>query len=66
MIIHLNGIKEIIPEGMTINSLIEWAKEGDPHVIVERNGRYIYPSSYDSQSIFENDVIEFINPNLGG
>lgn len=27
MMVHLNGIKEIIPEGMTIKTLIEWAKE---------------------------------------
>ena len=66
MMVHLNGIKETIPERMTIKALIEWAKEGDPHLIVERNGTYIYPSSYESQSVFENDVIEFINPNLGG
>lgn len=64
--IHLNGINEIIPEGMTIKRLIEWAKEGDPHLIVERNGTYVYPSSYETQGVFENDVIEFINPNLGG
>jgi thiamine biosynthesis protein ThiS len=66
MIIQLNGIKEIIPEKMTIKALIEWAKEGDPHLIVEQNGKYIYPSAYDSQPVFENDRIEFINPNLGG
>jgi len=66
MIVQLNGIKEVVPEGMTIKALIEWAKEGDPHLIVEQNGKYIYPSSYDSQTVFENDIIEFINPNLGG
>jgi len=66
MIIKLNGIKEIIPEEMTIKALIEWAKEGDPHLIVEQNGKYIYPSAYDDHTVFENDTIEFINPNLGG
>jgi thiamine biosynthesis protein ThiS len=66
MIIQLNGIEEIISEEMTIKALIEWAKEGDPHLIVEQNGKYIYPSSYDSQPVLENDTIEFINPNLGG
>ncbi len=66
MIIQLNGIEETIPEEMTIKALIEWAKEGDPHLIVEQNGKYIYPSAYDSHPVFENDTIEFINPNLGG
>ncbi len=66
MIIRLNGIEETVPEGLTINELIQWVKEGDPHLIVEQNGRYVYPSSYDSRRVEENDVIEFINPNLGG
>jgi len=66
MIIQLNGIKEIIPDEMTIKALIKWAKEGDPHLIVEQNGKYIYPTAYDSRIVFENDIIEFINPNLGG
>ena len=66
MIIKLNGLKETLPGEMTIRELIEWAKEGDPDLIVEQNGRYIYPKAYDTRMIMENDVIEFINPNLGG
>ena len=66
MIIQLNGIKEEIPDGMTIEQLIEWAKEGDPDLIVEQNGVYIYPKAYHEQKVNPNDVIEFINPNLGG
>jgi len=33
---------------------------------VEQNGRYIYPKNYDTCMVMENDMIEFINPNLGG
>jgi len=39
-------------------------KKETPHLIVEQNGKYIYPLSYDSQTVFEIDIIEFINPNL--
>jgi len=66
MNILLNGIKETFPGEMTIQDLIEWAKEGDPDLIVEQNGRYIYPKAYGTRKICDNDVIEFINPNLGG
>lgn len=66
MIIQLNGIKETIPDGLTIQQLIEWAKEGDPDLIVEQNNVYIYPRNYKKTDVKENAVIEFINPNLGG
>jgi thiamine biosynthesis protein ThiS len=66
MNIHLNGMKETIPDGLTIRGLMEWDKEADPDLIVEQNGKYIYPRAYDTQMVMENDVIEFINPNLGG
>ncbi len=41
MIIQLNGMQETIPENLNIAGLIEFIKEGDPHLIVEVNGRYI-------------------------
>lgn len=66
MIITLNGIRETIPDGMTIKDLIEWAGEGDPDLIVEQNNVYIYPKSYHEHPVHPDDVIEFINPNLGG
>jgi hypothetical protein len=34
--------------------------------MVEKNRQYIYPAEYDTCPVNENDVIEFINPNLGG
>ncbi len=66
MIIMLNGLKEEVPKNITIQGLIEFTKEGDPHLIVEQNGRYIYLKDYHNTIVKENDVIEFINPDLGG
>lgn len=66
MIIELNGFKETVPDGLTVRGLIDWAKEGDPDLIVEVNGQYVYPTAYNNRRIAENDTIEFINPNLGG
>ncbi|CCK79742.1 uncharacterized protein TOL2_C15790 [Desulfobacula toluolica Tol2] len=62
----MNGLKEDVPENISIQALIEFVKEGDPHLIVEQNSRYIYPTDYHSTIVKENDVIEFINPDLGG
>ena len=66
MNIQFNGLNETIPQGLNISNLIKFFGEGDPHVIVEQNGRYIYPKDYDTCMVMENDMIEFINPNLGG
>lgn len=66
MIIMLNGFKENIPKGMTVRSLIDHFEEGDPHLIIELNGRYIHSKDYEGCNLLENDVIEFINPCFGG
>jgi len=66
MIIHLNGLKESIADDLTVSDLIEWAREGDPDLIVEVNGRYVFPNNYEKYKIQSNDRVEFINPNLGG
>jgi len=66
MIIILNGLKEEVAENITIQACIEFVKEGDPDLIVEHNGRYVYPKDYPNRILKQNDIIEFINPNLGG
>ncbi len=66
MKIELNGLGETIPENISIDALIDLFKEGDPDLIVEVNGKYIFPKNYKKTTIIENDTIEFINPNLGG
>ncbi|MCP4670249.1 MAG: sulfur carrier protein ThiS [Desulfobacula sp.] len=66
MKIELNGLEETIPENISIDALIDLFKEGDPDLIVEVNGKYIFPKNYKTAMIMENDTIEFINPNLGG
>ncbi len=66
MIIHFNGLDETVPDNLTIAGLIAHAREGDPDLIVERNGRYVHAGDYEATRLKENDRIEFINPNLGG
>jgi thiamine biosynthesis protein ThiS len=62
----VNGIKETLAENTTISQLIVGYKEGDGDLIVERNGRFVYPRNYAEIILLNDDRIEFINPNFGG
>ncbi len=64
--IIVNGFKEKIPGGFTISQLIEHLQERDVHLIVELNGRFIYPQKYPVTRVENGDRVEFINPNFGG
>ena len=64
--IIVNGLSEEVPEASTLASLIELFHELDPDLIVEHNGRFVYPHQYSGIRVSENNRVEFINPNLGG
>jgi thiamine biosynthesis protein ThiS len=66
IVVTLNGLREEVPAGLTVSALIAHFKEGDPDLIVEINGKYIYPREFNDVLVVNNDSIEFINPNLGG
>jgi thiamine biosynthesis protein ThiS len=64
--ILVNGFKEKVPKDATLSSLISLFNEDDVHLIVEHNGRFIYPQQYASVKVSSGDRIEFLNPNFGG
>jgi thiamine biosynthesis protein ThiS len=64
--ITINGFKETVQKNTTIRSLIFSAKEQDRHLIVEHNGRFVYPRDYDKIKTAAGDRIEIIHPNFGG
>lgn len=64
--VTVNGFAEKVPEGATLAFLIEYFKELDPDLIVEHNGRFVFPGQYATTMVSENDRVEFINPNIGG
>jgi thiamine biosynthesis protein ThiS len=64
--ITLNGNREIVPVNTFIAHLIANFEERDQHLIVEHNGRFVYPQHYTTTQVREGDEIEFINPNFGG
>jgi thiamine biosynthesis protein ThiS len=64
--ITLSGHKETVSQGTSLSQLIAQFDEGDTHLIVEHNGRFVYPQDYDTTVVRPGDRIEFINPNFGG
>ena len=64
--IIVNGMSEEVPENTTLSFLIEHFREADPALIVEHNGRFVYPQQYNVTTVSENDRVEFIHPDFGG
>jgi thiamine biosynthesis protein ThiS len=64
--ITVNGFLENAPDAATLAELIVRFNEMDRDLIVEHNGRFVYPQDYSSTQVASNDTIEFIHPNFGG
>lgn len=64
--IIVNGMEEQVPEGATLAFLIDHFQEKDPALIVEHNGRFVFPKEYSTATVSPQDRVEFINPDFGG
>ena len=64
--ITVNGFDERLPAGIDLERLIAHLKEGDTDLIVEHNGRFVYPKDYPLTELVPGDRVELINPNFGG
>jgi len=64
--ITVNGLKEEVPENATLAFLIQHFEEMDPALIVELNGRFVYPREYEAIRVSPGDRVEFIHPDFGG
>ena len=64
--VTINGFKEKVPKGANITDLILAYDEVDTAMMVEQNGRYVYPQDYDTTEPEAGDVLEFIHPDFGG
>lgn len=64
--IRINDLPEQVPAGSSLETLIRQFDERDPDLIVELNGKFIYPRDYAATLVNEGDEIEFMNPNFGG
>ena len=66
MEVIVNGFRENLREKISIMELMKKYHEEDAHLIVEHNGRFVYPRQYAATFLSDGDRIEFINPNFGG
>ena len=66
VLVTVEGFPERVAEGTTIAQLVERHGEGDHHLIVERNGRFVYPQDYGATRVEAGDDIELVHPDFGG
>ena len=64
--ITVNDATARIPAGSTVAAVIRYLGEADPDLMVELNGRYVYPRAYATTPVNPHDRLELINPNFGG
>ena len=64
--ITVNGFPEEVSPSATISDLIVRFQEMDRDLIVEHNGRFVFPQDYASTRVALDDRVEFIHPNFGG
>lgn len=64
--VYINDLPEHVPVGSSLQTLVAQYDERDPDLIVELNGRFIYPRDYATTIVKSEDEIEFMNPDFGG
>ncbi len=64
--ITINGFKENVPKDFSIKELILKYDEMESAMMVERNGKFVYPQDYEKIVPEAGDVLEFIHPDFGG
>jgi thiamine biosynthesis protein ThiS len=65
-LILLNDLPQRVPANSDLVTLTRNLGEADPDLIVELNGRFVYPRDYATTVVQHGDRLEFINPNFGG
>ena len=61
-----NDLPQKVPANRSLEFLIRYLEEADPDLIVELNGRFVYPRDYATTIVNQGDRLELINPNFGG
>jgi thiamine biosynthesis protein ThiS len=64
--ITVNGLSEDVLSSATLADLIDLFHEMDRDLIVEHNGRFVFPQDYAAIQVAPSDRVEFIHPNFGG
>jgi thiamine biosynthesis protein ThiS len=66
MKVIINGFEEDIEPGTNLADLIVQFHEQESGLIVEVNGRFVYPEDYKNRKAQPGDKIEMIHPAFGG
>jgi thiamine biosynthesis protein ThiS len=64
--IIVNDVPIEVEAESRLDHLIKHFGEMDPDLIVELNGKFVYPKAYAGIVVNQGDRLEFINPNFGG
>jgi thiamine biosynthesis protein ThiS len=62
----VNGRPERVPADSTIAALVRRFEGGSGPLVVERNGRFIFPADYGSTVVAPGDRLEMVHPAFGG
>ena len=65
MRVLVNGFAEELSSGTRISEVIDGLRERHHSLIVEHNGRFVYPNDY-SRELQDGDRLELIHPAFGG
>ncbi|MFZ5587143.1 MAG: sulfur carrier protein ThiS [Thermodesulfobacteriota bacterium] len=64
--IIVDGFPDQVPEGATLDELIERHQAQHKDLIVELDGRFVYPRDYAATRLAPGSRVEFIHPAFGG
>jgi thiamine biosynthesis protein ThiS len=64
--IHINGSKEDVPHGTTLEHLISLSRLQKKSIVVERNRQVVDKTAYSAIQLKENDQIEIVHFVGGG
>ncbi len=66
MKIVVDGLGEEVPDGATVLDVLLQRGEPTTHIIVEINGSFVHPNSYDETELTAGDRMEVVYPAFGG
>ena len=66
MRIVIDGLPEKVSDGATVLDVLKQRGESTNHVIVEINGSFVHPHSYEETKVRPGDRIEVVYPAFGG
>ena len=66
MVIHLNGEKKQVPDGLSVRSLLEHLEIKPERVAVEINEEIVHKATYGAVTVREGDRVEVVQFMGGG